>query len=177
MADEIAGMFASIDDPQTFFSHDIRFHRAVGVASGNPIVASLAEMVSGLHYEHRRDSAKNALSATFAKPRRRTGGSTTRSAQRDAAEAREAMNEHLLTAQAYPGRRAATGVTDSARAGLKARLHDPWGLPREPSQRGEQVEARLADGVFGDSDCGIGVTSAPLCVDHFDVESSRRPGS
>ena len=60
MADEVAGMFASLDNPQVFLNHDIRFHRAVGVASGNPIVASLAEMVSGLYYEHRRESAKNA---------------------------------------------------------------------------------------------------------------------
>ena len=101
MADEIAGMFASIDDPQTFFSHDIRFHRAVGVASGNPIVASLAEMVSGLHYEHRRDSAKNATQRDLrvaAEAHRRIYHAI-RSG--DAAAAREAMNEHLLTAQAY----------------------------------------------------------------------------
>ena len=54
------GLFASLDNPQVFLNHDIRFHRAVGVASGNPIVASLAEMVSGLSREHRRESAKNA---------------------------------------------------------------------------------------------------------------------
>jgi GntR family transcriptional repressor for pyruvate dehydrogenase complex len=101
MADEIAGMFASIDDPQTFLSHDIRFHRAVGLASGNPIVASLAEMVSGLYYEHRRESAKNALERDLreaAEAHRRIYHAIR---ARDAKLAREAMNEHLLTAQAF----------------------------------------------------------------------------
>ena len=100
MADEIAGMFASIDDPQTFLSHDIRFHRAVGLASGNPIVASLAEMVSGLYYEHRRETAKNASERdlrTAAEAHRRIYHAIR---GKDVALARTAMNEHLLTAQA-----------------------------------------------------------------------------
>jgi GntR family transcriptional repressor for pyruvate dehydrogenase complex len=100
MADEIAGMFASIDDPQTFLSHDIRFHRAVGLASGNPIVASLAEMVSGLHYEHRRETAKNASERDLraaAEAHRRIYHAIR---ARDVKLAREMMNEHLLTAQA-----------------------------------------------------------------------------
>ena len=54
MAEEVAGMFASVEDQQAFLMHDIRFHRAVAMASGNPILASLVEMVSSLHFEHRR---------------------------------------------------------------------------------------------------------------------------
>ena len=56
MAEEVTGMFASVDDPQAFLMHDIRFHRAVATASGNPILASLVEMVSSLYFEHRRRS-------------------------------------------------------------------------------------------------------------------------
>ena len=48
MAEEVANLFASLDQPQAFLVHDIRFHRAVAAASGNPIVASLVEMVSTL---------------------------------------------------------------------------------------------------------------------------------
>ena len=101
MADEVAGMFASLDTPQVFLNHDIRFHRAVGVASGNPIVASLAEMVSGLYYEHRRETAKNAADRDLkeaAEAHRRIYQAIR---ARDVREAREAMNEHLLTAQAF----------------------------------------------------------------------------
>jgi GntR family transcriptional repressor for pyruvate dehydrogenase complex len=38
--------------------HDIRFHRAVAMASGNPILATLVEMVSGLFFEMRRQAPK-----------------------------------------------------------------------------------------------------------------------
>lgn len=54
MAEEVTGMFASVDDPQAFLRHDIRFHRAVAMASGNPILAALVEMVSSLYFEQRR---------------------------------------------------------------------------------------------------------------------------
>ena len=50
-------MFASLDEPHAFLIHDIRFHRAVADASGNPILASLVEMVSALFYEQRRKTA------------------------------------------------------------------------------------------------------------------------
>lgn len=54
MAEEVTGMFAAVDDPQTFLMHDIRFHRAVAMGSGNPILASLIEMVCALFFEVRQ---------------------------------------------------------------------------------------------------------------------------
>ena len=48
LADEVAGLFASLTERQVFLVHDINFHRSLAVASGNPIVASLVEMVSAL---------------------------------------------------------------------------------------------------------------------------------
>jgi GntR family transcriptional repressor for pyruvate dehydrogenase complex len=60
IADEVTNLFAAMDDPQAFLVHDIRFHRAVAVASGNPILASLVEMVSALYYERRRETAARA---------------------------------------------------------------------------------------------------------------------
>lgn len=54
MSEEVTGMFASVEDPEAFLRHDVRFHRAVAMASGNPILASLVEMVSSLYFEHRR---------------------------------------------------------------------------------------------------------------------------
>jgi GntR family transcriptional repressor for pyruvate dehydrogenase complex len=41
MADEITGMFATLDESQAFLSHDLGFHRAVAAGSGNPIVAAI----------------------------------------------------------------------------------------------------------------------------------------
>ena len=60
IADELTGMFASLEDPQAFLVHDIRFHRAVATASGNPILAAIVEMVSALFYELRRGTAGRA---------------------------------------------------------------------------------------------------------------------
>ena len=101
LAEEVAGLFASMDDPQRFLVHDIAFHRRVAAASGNPIVAAVVEMVAALYYEQRRATAGQASDRDL----------------RDAAEAhreiykaikgrkveaaRRAMNEHLLRASAY----------------------------------------------------------------------------
>ena len=101
LADEVSGMFAALDEPLTFLSHDIRFHRTVGVASGNPIVASLAEVLSGMYYEQRRNTASNASGRDLreaAEAHRRIYQAIR---ARDTAQARDAMNEHLLTAQAF----------------------------------------------------------------------------
>jgi len=57
IADTVTSMFATGDDPQAFLVQDIRFHAAVGSASGNPILASVVEMISAMFYEQRRKTA------------------------------------------------------------------------------------------------------------------------
>jgi GntR family transcriptional regulator, transcriptional repressor for pyruvate dehydrogenase complex len=57
ISDAVTGMFAACDDPQAFLVQDIRFHAAVGTASGNPILASVVEMISAMFYEQRRQTA------------------------------------------------------------------------------------------------------------------------
>jgi GntR family transcriptional repressor for pyruvate dehydrogenase complex len=61
MAEEVTGMFANMDEPQTYLVHDVRFHRAVAAASGNPVLLALVEMVSSLVYEQRRLTVEHAL--------------------------------------------------------------------------------------------------------------------
>jgi len=60
MAEEVTGMFASMGEPQTFLVHDVRFHRAVAAAGGNPVLLALVEMVSSLVYETRRVTVEHA---------------------------------------------------------------------------------------------------------------------
>jgi GntR family transcriptional repressor for pyruvate dehydrogenase complex len=60
LAEEVASIFASLHEPHAFLVHDINFHRAIGAASGNPIVAAMTEMVSALYYEQRRRTAERA---------------------------------------------------------------------------------------------------------------------
>jgi GntR family transcriptional repressor for pyruvate dehydrogenase complex len=51
MAEEIAGMFASLEEPQAFLRHDLRFHRAVADGSGNPILATMIGTVTEIIWE------------------------------------------------------------------------------------------------------------------------------
>jgi GntR family transcriptional regulator, transcriptional repressor for pyruvate dehydrogenase complex len=110
MAEEVANLFASLEAPQVFLVHDIRFHRAVAAASGNPIVASLVEMVSTLYYERRKSTAERA----FARDLRDAAEAHRRIYQairaRDSNAARAAMNEHLLQASAYQAQEADDGT-------------------------------------------------------------------
>jgi GntR family transcriptional repressor for pyruvate dehydrogenase complex len=101
IAEEVASLFASIEDPQEFLVHDIRFHRAVAAASGNPILASLVEMVSALYYERRRDTASRASDRNL-----RDAADLHRSIYQavrthDVERARAIMNQHLLHSAAF----------------------------------------------------------------------------
>jgi GntR family transcriptional repressor for pyruvate dehydrogenase complex len=60
LADEVAAMFASLDEPQEFLIHDVHFHKAVATASGNPVLATLIDTVSGLVYETRKLTVERA---------------------------------------------------------------------------------------------------------------------
>lgn len=101
IAEEVASLFATMDDPQAFLVHDIRFHRAVASASGNPIIASLVEMVSALYYERRRETAALASDRNLhdAAELHRHIYQAIRS--RKETQARQLMNEHLLHSSAY----------------------------------------------------------------------------
>jgi GntR family transcriptional regulator, transcriptional repressor for pyruvate dehydrogenase complex len=101
LAEEVASLFASMHDPQLFLVHDIKFHRAVAAASGNPIVASLVEMVSALYYERRRETALQASDRDHrdaAEMHRRIYQAIR---TRDAESARGLMNAHLIQASQY----------------------------------------------------------------------------
>lgn len=97
IADEVTSMFASIDDPQAFLVHDIRFHRAVAAASGNPILAAVVEMVSGIFYETRRRNVHRATDLREAAEMHRRIYHAIRA--HDAAAARAVMNEHLTQSE------------------------------------------------------------------------------
>ena len=84
-----------------FLVHDINFHRSVAAASGNPIVASLVEMVSALYYERRRETAARASQRDLRDAAEMHRRSTRRSARATPTGARQAMHEHLLQASRY----------------------------------------------------------------------------
>jgi GntR family transcriptional repressor for pyruvate dehydrogenase complex len=101
IAEEVASLFASIEDPQEFLVHDIRFHRAVAAASGNQILAALVEMVAALYYERRRETATRATDRNLrdAADLHRSIYQAIRSHEVD--RARTIMNQHLLHSAAF----------------------------------------------------------------------------
>ncbi len=101
IAGEVTDLFASMEDRRTFLLYDIRFHRAVAKASGNPLVASLVEMISALYYDQRQKTAERATG-----PNLRDAAEAHRRIYlairaRDPERARSAMNDHLLQSSAY----------------------------------------------------------------------------
>jgi GntR family transcriptional repressor for pyruvate dehydrogenase complex len=54
LAEEVAEMYATVDDPEEYLIHDVRFHRTIATASGNPILASLMETITSALYDGRR---------------------------------------------------------------------------------------------------------------------------
>jgi GntR family transcriptional repressor for pyruvate dehydrogenase complex len=99
MSDEITGMYASLDEPQEFLRHDVRFHRTVAAGSGNVVLSALIEMVASLHYEQRRvtiERARNELRSEADVHRRIYHAIRSR----DPDASRTAMDEHLQRALA-----------------------------------------------------------------------------
>jgi GntR family transcriptional repressor for pyruvate dehydrogenase complex len=97
IADAVTEMFANLDDPQVFLVHDIRFHQAIAAASGNPILASIVEMVAGMFYEARRRTAHRGRDLQPIAEKHRRIYQAIRARDQGAAERH--MFEHLIDAE------------------------------------------------------------------------------
>lgn len=102
MAEEVASMFASLEDPQDFLIHDIQFHRAVAAGSVNPVLATLIDTVAELVWETRRTTVERATDLRESAEMHRRIYRAIKA--RDAERAREEMSKHLdLARQAQAG--------------------------------------------------------------------------
>jgi GntR family transcriptional regulator, transcriptional repressor for pyruvate dehydrogenase complex len=97
MSEEIAGMFASLDDPEQFLIHDMRFHQTVAAASGNRILTSLMNMVATILFDVRSKTVKRARDLKESAEMHRHIYRAIR--EHDPEAARVAMREHLMRAQ------------------------------------------------------------------------------
>ena len=115
LADEVAAMFASLDDPQEFLIHDVQFHKAVAAASGNPVLATLIDTISELVYETRRLTVERAHDLKESAEMHRRIYRAIKAG--DAEKARDEMGMHLALArqaqaseeEKRPPKRAAAG--------------------------------------------------------------------
>jgi GntR family transcriptional repressor for pyruvate dehydrogenase complex len=97
MSEEIAGMYASLDDPEQFLVHDMRFHQTVAAASGNRILTSLMNMVATILFDVRRKTVNRARDLKESAAMHREVYRAVR--ERDAVAASNAMRDHLMLAQ------------------------------------------------------------------------------
>ena len=124
MAEEVAEMFASIENPGEYLIHDVLFHRIIAQASGNPILAAIMETVTSSMYDKRRKTVERATDLRESAEMHRKIYRAIRN--RRPLEARQMMEQHLQLAQAAQGaERPATKTPEVAGEKLKA------GAPRE----------------------------------------------
>jgi GntR family transcriptional regulator, transcriptional repressor for pyruvate dehydrogenase complex len=97
LSEEIAGMYASLDDPEQFLVHDMRFHQAVAAASGNRILTSLMNMVATILFDVRRKTVDRAKDLKESAEMHRHVYRAIRDRSPEAA--RSAMRDHLVLAQ------------------------------------------------------------------------------
>jgi len=97
MSEEITGMFASLDEPEQFLVHDMRFHQTVAAASGNRILTALMNMVATILFEVRSKTVKRARDLKESAEMHRSIYRAIRDRNPDSAS--DAMRDHLMLAQ------------------------------------------------------------------------------
>jgi GntR family transcriptional repressor for pyruvate dehydrogenase complex len=96
MADEIAGMYAALEDPQAFLKHDLGFHRAVAAGSGNPIIATIIGTLTEIIWDTGRLNMEGTSLRESAEMHRRIYDAIK---SRGADRARREMTQHLERAR------------------------------------------------------------------------------
>ena len=128
------------------------FIASVAAASGNPIVASLVEMVSALYYERRRQTAERASDRDLrdAAEMHRRIYQAVRS--RDAEAARQAMHEHLVQASRH-------------------QAQEPADVPAPRRRR--PVPRSIRRTAWPGSTPGAGTASTLMATSAFDLDGTR----
>jgi GntR family transcriptional repressor for pyruvate dehydrogenase complex len=115
LAEEVAEMYAALDDPQEYLIHDVRFHRTIAKASGNPILGALMETITANMYDSRQMTVGHAADLKESSEMHREIFRAIRS--KNPAQAKAAMEQHLKmarTAQAVEAEVLAGGLEASA---------------------------------------------------------------
>src|SRR5271170_5773362 len=97
LAEEVAEMYAALTDPQEYLIHDVRFHRTIARASGNPILGALMETITASLYQIRSKTIQNAVDLKESSEMHREIYRAIRS--HNPAQARRAMEQHLNLAR------------------------------------------------------------------------------
>jgi GntR family transcriptional repressor for pyruvate dehydrogenase complex len=107
LAEEVASLFASLEDAQAYLLHDIQFHRAVAAGAGNRVVETLVDTLSELVYEDRSKTAERSLDLRESAEMHRRVYAAIKA--RDPERARREMTAHLQLARDAQLREEAAG--------------------------------------------------------------------
>ena len=97
LAEEVTEMYAALDDPHEYLVHDVRFHRTIAKAAGNPILGALMETIASNLYDNRQLTVANTLDLKESAEMHREIYRAIRS--HNPLQARKAMEEHLNLAR------------------------------------------------------------------------------
>lgn len=97
MAEELAEMFATLDEPEEYLVHDMRFHQTIAAASGNRIITALMNMVASILFDARSRTVHRAHDLKESAEMHRQIFRSIREGGTESA--RNAMRDHLLLAQ------------------------------------------------------------------------------
>jgi GntR family transcriptional repressor for pyruvate dehydrogenase complex len=130
MSEEVTEMYATFDDPQEYLIHDVRFHRAIAEAAGNPILTVLMETVVSAMYDDRRRTVEQSSDLRQSADMHRTIYRAIR--ERDAVAARKAMEQHLRLAESAQISEPGTQPHNGARRRTGAKAATPATAERKP---------------------------------------------
>jgi GntR family transcriptional regulator, transcriptional repressor for pyruvate dehydrogenase complex len=97
LAEELAEMFATLDEPEEYLVHDMRFHQIIAAASGNRILTALMNMVASILFDVRSKTVHRAHDLKESAEMHRQIFRSIRDGNIESA--RNAMRDHLLLAQ------------------------------------------------------------------------------
>lgn len=97
LAEELAEMFATLDEPEEYLVHDMRFHQTIAAASGNRIITALMNMVVSILFDVRSKTVHRAHDLKESAEMHRQIFRSIR--ERNIEATRAAMRDHLLLAQ------------------------------------------------------------------------------
>jgi GntR family transcriptional regulator, transcriptional repressor for pyruvate dehydrogenase complex len=97
IAAEIEGMRKSFHDPEKFLTHDVRFHQALAIASGNQVMSGVMDTVATLLLQVRLDSIARSTDQEEAIDWHERIYEAVR--QRESRRAKEILTAHLVSAE------------------------------------------------------------------------------
>ncbi len=122
LAEEVTEMYATFHEPQEYLIHDMRFHRTIAEASGNPILAVLMETITAALYDERRKTVERSQTLKQSAEMHREIYRAIRS--RKANEARAVMEKHLKLAESAQVSEMKRGAAKKKKAARKDSSED-----------------------------------------------------